>query len=40
MCGGDDLKLYKYNYETGVEIGKNVKNNRILKDGETTDLKS
>ena len=26
VCGGDDFKLYKYNYETGVEIGKNVKN--------------
>ena len=22
VCGGDDLKLYKYNYETGTEIGK------------------
>ena len=21
VCGGEDLKLYKYNYETGVEIG-------------------
>merc|ERR1711993_1739 len=21
VCGGDDLKLYKYNYETGTEIG-------------------
>lgn len=20
VCGGDDLKLYKYNYETGTEI--------------------
>ena len=22
VCGGEDLKLYKYNYETGTEIGK------------------
>ena len=21
VCGGEDLKLYKYNYETGEEIG-------------------
>ena len=21
VCGGEDLKLYKYNYETGTEIG-------------------
>ena len=22
VCGGEDLKLYKYNYELGIEIGK------------------
>ena len=22
VCGGEDFKLYKYNYDTGVEIGK------------------
>ncbi len=22
MCGGEDLKLYKYDYETGIEIGR------------------
>ena len=22
VCGGDDFKLYKYNYDTGAEIGK------------------
>jgi hypothetical protein len=22
ICGGEDFKLYKYNYETGTEIGK------------------
>jgi serine-threonine kinase receptor-associated protein len=22
VCGGEDFKLYKYNYETGTEIGK------------------
>ena len=21
VCGGEDLKLYKYDYETGIEIG-------------------
>jgi hypothetical protein len=21
VCGGEDCKLYKYNYETGAEIG-------------------
>ena len=24
VCGGEDFKLYKYNYETGTEIGKNT----------------
>jgi hypothetical protein len=22
VCGGEDLKLYKYDYETGIEIGR------------------
>jgi hypothetical protein len=22
ICGGEDFKLYKYNFETGTEIGK------------------
>lgn len=21
VCGGEDFKIYKYNFETGVEIG-------------------
>ena len=24
VCGGEDLKLYKYNYETGEEIGEGL----------------
>ena len=24
VCGGDDFKLYKYNYDSGTEIGKNI----------------
>ena len=27
VCGGEDLKLYKYNYDTGEEIGKTYKCN-------------
>ena len=26
VCGGDDLKIYKYNYETGTEIGNYASN--------------
>ena len=26
VCGGEDLKLYKYNYDTGEEIGKKSAN--------------
>lgn len=26
VCGGDDFKLYKYNFETGAEIGKHIHN--------------
>lgn len=22
VCGGDDFKMYKFDYETGLEIGK------------------
>lgn len=24
VCGGEDLKLYKFNYETGIEIGEST----------------
>ena len=30
VCGGEDLKLYKYNYETGTEIGKYTSNCSIF----------
>ena len=25
ICGGEDLKLYKFDYETGMEIGRPTK---------------
>ena len=31
MCGGDDLKLYKFDYETGQEIGKKNNNHTLRK---------
>ena len=24
VCGGEDLKLYKFDYQTGIEIGEHV----------------
>ena len=29
VCGGEDLKLYKYNYETGEEIGEGLQGQKI-----------